>query len=98
MHAALVTLSIDPARAQAAAAAAAFMSDVLPRITSAPGFVAGHWLEPVDGNGFAMILFESEAQARAAVPPRSGWTAPGVTIQGAGIRRVAVSIGLPERG
>jgi len=96
MHAALVTLSIDPA--QAPAAAAAFTSDVLPRVTSAPGFVAGHWLDPVDGRGFAMILFETEAQARAAVPPQAGWAAPGVTIHGAEIRRVAVSVGLPERG
>jgi len=96
MHAALVTLSIDPARAPAAAAA--FTRDVLPRVTSAPGFVAGHWLDPVDGRGFAMVLFESEAQTRAAVPPQAGWTAPGVTILGTEIRRVAVSVGLPERG
>lgn len=95
MHAALVTLSIDPAHAPAAAAA--FTRDVLPRITSAPGFVAGHWLDPVDGRGFAMVLFETAEQARAAIPPGSEWTAPGVTIHGAEVRRVAVSIGLPGR-
>jgi hypothetical protein len=35
MHAALVTITIDPS--QAPAAAAALMDDILPRVTSAPG-------------------------------------------------------------
>jgi len=96
MHAALVTLTIDPAHAQAAAAA--FMGDVLPRVTSAPGFASGHWLEPVDGRGWALILFDTEAQARAAVPPATAWTAPGVVIERAEIRRVAVSVPGPARG
>jgi hypothetical protein len=39
MHAALVTLTIDPD--QAPAAASALTNDILPRVSSAPGFVAG---------------------------------------------------------
>jgi hypothetical protein len=89
MHAALVTLTIDPA--QASAAASALMNDILPTVRSAAGFVAGYWLEPADGKGFAIVLFESEAQARASVPPDSNWTAPGVTINDVDLRRVAVS-------
>jgi hypothetical protein len=89
MHAALVTLTIDPA--QAPAAAAAPTNDILPRVCSAPGFAAGYWLEPVDGKGFSMVLFETEDQARSSVPPISDWVAPGVTIDGVDVRRVAVN-------
>lgn len=90
MHAALVTLTIDPAHAPAAAAA--LMDDILPGIRSAPGFVTGYWLEPVDGRGFSMTVFEDERQARAATPPTVGWTAPGVTVESVEFRRVAVAV------
>jgi hypothetical protein len=58
MHAALVTLTID--RDQAPAAAEALVNDILPMVRSAPGFVAGYWLEPADGQGFSIVLFETE--------------------------------------
>jgi hypothetical protein len=89
MHAALVRLTIDPE--QAPAAAEAFTSDILPRVRSASGFVAGYWLDPADGLGFSMILFETEEQARGATPPVEGWAAPGVTITDVEIRRVAAT-------
>jgi hypothetical protein len=54
MHAALVSLTIDPD--QAPAAANALTRDILPKIRSAPGFVAGYWLEPVDGRGFSFVV------------------------------------------
>ncbi|MER6145329.1 hypothetical protein ABT174_35785 [Streptomyces sparsogenes] len=94
MYAALVTLTIDPA--QAPAAAAALMEDVLPRIRSASGFLTGYWLEPVDGRGFSMTVFETEEQARAATPPALGWTAPGVTVESVEFRRVAVATSQDE--
>jgi hypothetical protein len=40
MHVAIVNLTIDPARAPAAAAA--FTSEILPRVKSAEGFVGGY--------------------------------------------------------
>jgi hypothetical protein len=89
MHAALVTLTIDPD--QAPAAAGVLTNDILPRVSSAPGFVAGYWLEPVDSKGFSIVVFETEDQARASVPPTDDWTAPGVTIDAVDIRRVAVN-------
>ena len=49
MYAAIVKLTIDPARAPAAAAA--FTNEILPRVKSAEGFVGGYWLDPVDGEG-----------------------------------------------
>jgi hypothetical protein len=89
MHAALVTLTIDPD--QAPAAADALTRDILPKLRSAPGFVAGYWLEPVDGRGFSFVVFESEEEARRSAPPAGDWAAPGVTIDGVDFRRVAAS-------
>ena len=89
MHAALVRLTIDPE--QAPAAAEALTSDILPRVRSASGFVAGYWLEPADGQGFSIVLFETEEHARAASPPVDGWAAPGVAITHVEFRRVAAT-------
>jgi hypothetical protein len=89
VHAALVRLTIDPE--QAPAAAEALMNDILPRVQSAPGFVAGYWLEPADGEGFSIVLFETEGQAREATPPASSWDAPGIAITGIDFRRVAAT-------
>jgi hypothetical protein len=89
VHAALVSLTVD--RDQAPAAAAALTSDILPRVRSARGFVAGYWLEPADGEGFSIVLFETEEQAREAVPPASSWAAPGIAITGVEFRRVAAT-------
>jgi hypothetical protein len=72
MHAALVNVTID--QDQAPAAANALTHDILPAIRSAPGFVAGYWLEPVDGHGFSFVVFETEEQARRSASPASNWT------------------------
>jgi hypothetical protein len=53
--------------------------------------VAGYWLEPADGQGFSIVLFETEEQAREAVPPVTSWDAPGVGITGTEVRRVAIT-------
>lgn len=90
MHAALVTLTIDPD--QAPAAASVLTNDILPTVRAAPGFVAGYWLDPEDGQGFSIVLFESEAQARQSVPPVSNWAAPGVSINSVDFRRVAATL------
>ncbi len=90
MYAAVVTLSIDPE--QAPAAAAAFTNDILPRIRSAPGLVAGYWLDPADDRGLAFVVFDTEENARQSTPPTADWSAPGVTIHGVELRRVAVRV------
>jgi hypothetical protein len=89
MHAALVNLTIDPD--QAPAAANALTGDILPKVRSAPGFVAGYWLEPVDGRGFSFVVFETKEQALRSAPPASNWAAPGVSINEVDVRRVAAS-------
>jgi hypothetical protein len=93
MHAAVVKLRIDTERASVAAAA--FSNDILPRVKAAAGFVGGYWLDPVDGEGLGLVLFETAEQAERVQPPGSGWSAPGVTILGVDVRRVAVAI--PDR-
>lgn len=56
----------------------------------APGFVCGYWLEPIDGVGMSIVVFETKEHADKAVacplPPR-----PGVTPLKAGIREVYAS-------
>lgn len=90
MNAAVVTLSIDAA--QAPAAAAAFTAEIMPRIRSSPGLVAGYFSDPVDGRGLAFVVFDSEENARGATPPTMSWDAPGVTIHAVEYRRVAVRL------
>jgi hypothetical protein len=69
MHAALIQLTIDAAQAQAAAKA--FSNEILPKVKSAPGFIAGYWVDPKGGEGFGFVLFESKEQAVAATPPKA---------------------------
>ena len=89
MHVALVSATIDPATADDARGH--LMNEVLPQVKAAPGFVAGYWLEPVDGKGSSMIFFETEAQARGRPARRLG-TSPGVTIVRVSVSPIAVNI------
>jgi hypothetical protein len=90
MYAAVVKLTIDTQRAPSAAAA--FSNDILPRVKAVTGFVGGYWLDPVDGEGLGLVLFETAEQAERVKPPRFSWSAPGVTILSVDVRRVAVAI------
>jgi hypothetical protein len=64
----------------------------VPRVSQAPGFVAGYWTRSQDkSNGQAMIVFESEDAART-VAQRLGDDVPeGVTIESAEVREVVAS-------
>jgi hypothetical protein len=58
---------------------------VIPRIRQLPGFVAGYWLEPADGKGLSITVFDNEDAARGAlkamgIEPGAS-PAPGVTIE-----------------
>lgn len=52
--------SEDPTYAEAQSRG--LREDVLPIVTSAPGFVSGHWAG-ADGSGSTFIVFEEKAQA-----------------------------------
>jgi hypothetical protein len=63
MHAVTVKVSIvDRERAESE-----LRERIVPMVSQAPGFVAGYWLEPQDGKGASVVIFESEENARAMV-------------------------------
>ena len=63
MHAVLVRVSItDPGPATQY-----LRETIVPRISQAPGFVAGYWVRLEEGNeGNSVVVFESEDAARGA--------------------------------
>lgn len=85
MHAVVVTVkvgNVEEARPE-------LLEQVVPAVSQAPGFVAGYWLEPVDGHGLSVVVFESEEAAKVAAervqPPSS------VTIETVEVREVVAS-------
>lgn len=86
MYAALVSVKIDPA--QADAARSMLEKEVVPMVKAAPGFIAGYWLAPTDGRGYSVVLFETEEQARQTAPPVGATPAPGVTVEHAQFQEV----------
>jgi hypothetical protein len=88
MHAVLVRVSIN----ETENSVQELRETVVPRVSSAPGFVAGYWTRSDDGsNGRSMLIFESEEAARA-VADRMGGTVPkGVTFESAEVREVVAS-------
>jgi hypothetical protein len=89
MHAAMVTVTIDPT--QADQAEKALREQVIPMVSDAPGFVAGYWLEPADGRAVSLVLFDTEEQARQTAPPLGASPTPGVTIAAVEFRLVTAS-------
>jgi hypothetical protein len=61
---------------------------IAPMVSSAPGFVAGYWLDVVDDKGLAIVVFEDEASAKAAAPPAGSDMGNGVTIESVEFRAV----------
>ena len=62
MHAVVVKVTInDPD-----GATAALRDEVVPRVSGAPGFVAGYWVRVSGNQGISTIVFESEDAARTA--------------------------------
>ena len=62
---------------------------VVPRVSQAPGFVAGYWTrkEGTD-TGLSMVIFESEDAANSAVEQLRGAAPEGVVIDDIEIRDV----------
>lgn len=89
MHAVVVRANIGDVEV----AQKGLREQVIPRVKSAPGFVAGYWTRSEDGgNGLSMILFESEDAARAAADQIRGGPVPEtVTIESAEVREVVAN-------
>jgi heme-degrading monooxygenase HmoA len=63
MHAVVVRVNIGDSDT----AEEGLREQVVPRVSQAPGFVAGYWTRSDDGsNGLSMIVFDSEDGARRA--------------------------------
>ena len=64
MYANIVFVDVDVSEADPARRG--LHEQVIPRVSHTAGFVAGYWLEPVDGKGISVTLWESERAAREA--------------------------------
>jgi hypothetical protein len=70
---------IDVDISDVAAAVQGVNEQVIPMVREAPGFVSGYWIKLDDTHGTSLAVFESESQARAAVPPEDS-PSPGVKL------------------
>lgn len=86
MHAAVVRVKI--AGGVTDARLANLKEKIVPTISAAPGFVAGYWLDQVDDQGLAIVVFEDEASAKAAAPPVGADMGEGVTVDSTEFREV----------
>lgn len=82
---------VSTVRVEDVTVARAALADLrLKLVPRAPGFVSAYWLEPVDGIGLSVIVFQTREHAEQAaaypVPPL-----PGVTPQTVEIREVYAS-------
>jgi len=60
MHAVVINVTIN----EREAAANSLRDEVVPRVSGAPGFVAGYWVDVGDNKGASVIVFESEDAAK----------------------------------
>ena len=86
MHAVLVKVTVGDFEK----ALPGLQNEVVPRVSQAPGFVAGYWTRPPDGNqGVSLAVFESEEAARtAAERVRSATPPETVTVESVEVREV----------
>ena len=89
MHAALISVRVAPEAQDSALTV--LREQVVPMVASAPGFIAGYWLEPNNDVGLSVLLFETEEQARETAPPVGPAPAPGATIESVEFRAVVAN-------
>jgi hypothetical protein len=90
MHAVVVKVNIkdlEPAQQY-------LHEQIVPRVSQAPGFVAGYWTRSDDGaNGMSMVVFESQdaAQSAAQQLQEQGSGSDAVELDSAEVREVVAS-------
>ena len=86
MHAVVVKVTIqDAERAQAT-----LQEEVVPRVSQAPGFVAGYWTRK-ENTGLSMLVFESEETAARAGEMIPSVVPDDVTLEGVEVREVVAN-------
>lgn len=86
MHALVVTVKIDDPDA----AASRLREEIVPRVSQAPGFVAGYWTRK-DDTGLSMLVFESEDAATSAEERVRANMPDAVTLESTEIREVVAN-------
>ena len=86
MHAVVVRVNIDDSEG----ATARLRDEVVPRVSQAPGFVAGYWTRK--GNtGLSMLVFESEETATEAEERVRANMPDAVTLESTEIREIVAN-------
>ena len=86
MHAVVVKVNVDDSEA----AMARLRDEVVPRVSQAPGFVAGYWTRK-DNSGLSMLVFESEETATDAEERVRANMPDTVTLESTEIREVVAN-------
>jgi heme-degrading monooxygenase HmoA len=86
MHAVVVNVTISDEEGSMAA----LREQVVPRISQAPGFVAGYWTRKGNG-GLSMSIWESEDAANTASELAKSVAPEGVTVDSVEVREVVAS-------
>lgn len=86
MHAVVVRAAISDFEK----ARQALQAEMIPRISAAPGFVAGYWLEPIDGKGLSVVVFDNEDAARGMLAMVQSGSNPSAfaTVESSEVREV----------
>jgi hypothetical protein len=77
MHAVLVTVTIHDFEQ-----ARTFLTEeIVPRVSQAPGFVAGYWTRVQENQGQSMVVFESDEAARGVAEQIQAQQGEAVTME-----------------
>jgi hypothetical protein len=84
MHAVVVDVSINDFEE----AQHELRDGVVPRVSQAPGFVKGFWMEAGQGKGHSVVVFETEEAARGMAEQVRSTGPSAVTIDSVEVRAV----------
>jgi hypothetical protein len=66
--------------------------NVVPRVRQMPGLITAYWLEPLEGRGMAVLLYDTKEAAESSRNLGVGdHPSPGVTVERVEIREVVAS-------
>jgi hypothetical protein len=83
MHAVIVNVTINDPKA----AASALHEQLVPRVSQAPGFIAGYWTIK-DDSGLTMLIFETEQAAQAMSEQAKAGVPDAMTLVSVEVRNV----------